>query len=97
MEFHLVMEGSSESFKRLIVDESYDISHLWCVFFRAGGHDTGDELKRTGRFCGGLIDDIKRKAPFIANGSDFIDALNLQAGLSEPRISSTTFHGRSPF
>ena len=56
------------------------------MFFRAGGHDTGDELKRTGRFCGGLIDDIKRKAPFIANGSDFIDALNLQAGLSKPYV-----------
>ena len=56
------------------------------MFFRAGGHDTGDELKRTGRFCGGLIDDIKRKAPFIANGSDFIDALNLQAGLAEHNV-----------
>ena len=49
------------------------------IVFRAGGHDTGDELKRTGRFCGGLIDDIKRKAPFIINGSDFLDGLNLQA------------------
>ena len=56
-------------------------------------------MKRTGRFCGGLIDDIKRKAPFIANGSDFIDALNLQAGLSKrccPQKSSK-FHGLSPF
>ena len=29
------------------------------------------------RFCGGLIKDIKRKAPFFA--SDFYDALNIQA------------------
>ena len=61
---------------------------------RAGGHDTGDELKRTGRFCGGLIDDIKRKAPFIANGSDFIDALNLQSGLSERHRRLSVLHGR---
>ena len=46
--------------------------------FKASEHDIGPELQRTGRFCGGLIDDIKRKAPFIANGSDFKDALNLQ-------------------
>lgn len=29
------------------------------------------------RFCGGLIKDLKRKAPFFA--SDFYDALNIQA------------------
>lgn len=29
------------------------------------------------RFCGGLIKDIKRKAPFFA--SDFYDALNIQS------------------
>uniref|UniRef100_A0A8C0QCF4 Anion exchange protein n=1 Tax=Canis lupus familiaris TaxID=9615 RepID=A0A8C0QCF4_CANLF len=42
-----------------------------------GGHADCEELQRTGRFCGGLIKDIKRKAPFFA--SDFYDALNIQA------------------
>ncbi|KAL0979961.1 hypothetical protein UPYG_G00192150 [Umbra pygmaea] len=44
---------------------------------RGGGHAVGDELKKTGRFCGGLILDIKRKAPFFA--SDFYDAFHIQA------------------
>lgn len=42
-----------------------------------GGHAVVDELKKTGRFCGGLILDIKRKAPFFA--SDFYDALHIQS------------------
>ncbi|XP_015463471.2 solute carrier family 4 member 4a isoform X1 [Astyanax mexicanus] len=42
-----------------------------------GGHAIGDELKKTGRFCGGLILDIKRKAPFFA--SDFYDAIHIQS------------------
>uniref|UniRef100_A0A672IQ31 Anion exchange protein n=1 Tax=Salarias fasciatus TaxID=181472 RepID=A0A672IQ31_SALFA len=42
-----------------------------------GGHAVGDELKKTGRFCGGLILDIKRKAPFFI--SDFTDAFHIQA------------------
>nr|XP_020441441.1 electrogenic sodium bicarbonate cotransporter 1-like isoform X4 [Monopterus albus] len=42
-----------------------------------GGHAVGDELKKTGRFCGGLVVDIKRKAPFFA--SDFTDGLHIQA------------------
>ncbi|XP_031426484.1 solute carrier family 4 member 4a isoform X2 [Clupea harengus] len=42
-----------------------------------GGHAVGDELKKTGRFCGGLILDIKRKAPFFA--SDFYDAIHIQS------------------
>ncbi|KAG9355140.1 hypothetical protein JZ751_001853 [Albula glossodonta] len=42
-----------------------------------GGHQVGDELKRTGRFCGGLILDIKRKVPFFA--SDFYDAIHIQS------------------
>uniref|UniRef100_A0A6Q2WRS8 Anion exchange protein n=1 Tax=Esox lucius TaxID=8010 RepID=A0A6Q2WRS8_ESOLU len=42
-----------------------------------GGHAVGDELKKTGRFCGGLLLDIKRKAPFFA--SDFYDAFHIQA------------------
>nr|XP_056711907.1 electrogenic sodium bicarbonate cotransporter 1 [Euleptes europaea] len=43
----------------------------------SGGHGDGEELQRTGKFFGGLIKDIKRKAPFFA--SDFYDALNIQA------------------
>ncbi|XP_065099927.1 electrogenic sodium bicarbonate cotransporter 1 isoform X1 [Paramisgurnus dabryanus] len=42
-----------------------------------GGHGAGDELKMTGKFCGGLILDVKRKLPFFA--SDFYDALNIQS------------------
>ncbi|XP_044051887.1 solute carrier family 4 member 4a isoform X3 [Siniperca chuatsi] len=42
-----------------------------------GGHAVGDELKKTGRFCGGLILDIKRKAPFFV--SDFTDGFHIQA------------------
>ncbi|XP_054028460.1 electrogenic sodium bicarbonate cotransporter 1 isoform X6 [Dryobates pubescens] len=42
-----------------------------------GGHGDCEELQRTGRFCGGLIKDIRRKAPFFA--SDFLDALNIQS------------------
>ncbi|KAF6362197.1 solute carrier family 4 member 10 [Rhinolophus ferrumequinum] len=40
-----------------------------------GGH-SGPELQRTGRIFGGLILDIKRKAPYF--WSDFRDALSLQ-------------------
>ncbi|XP_031726352.1 solute carrier family 4 member 4a isoform X2 [Anarrhichthys ocellatus] len=42
-----------------------------------GGHASGDELKKTGRFCGGLLLDIKRKAPLFV--SDFTDAFHIQA------------------
>ncbi|XP_067280630.1 electrogenic sodium bicarbonate cotransporter 1 [Pseudorasbora parva] len=42
-----------------------------------GGHAVGDELKMTGKFCGGLILDIKRKLPFFA--SDFYDAVHIQS------------------
>ncbi|XP_030421044.1 electrogenic sodium bicarbonate cotransporter 1 isoform X3 [Gopherus evgoodei] len=42
-----------------------------------GGHGDTEELQRTGRFCGGLIKDVKRKLPVFA--SDFYDALNIQA------------------
>uniref|UniRef100_A0A3Q0RC08 Anion exchange protein n=1 Tax=Amphilophus citrinellus TaxID=61819 RepID=A0A3Q0RC08_AMPCI len=42
-----------------------------------GGHAIGDELRKTGRFCGGLKLDIKRKAPFFV--SDFTDAFHIQA------------------
>ncbi|KAH0621421.1 hypothetical protein JD844_022722 [Phrynosoma platyrhinos] len=40
-----------------------------------GGH-SGPELQRTGRLFGGLVLDIKRKAPFFL--SDFTDAFSLQ-------------------
>ncbi|CAB1328446.1 unnamed protein product, partial [Coregonus sp. 'balchen'] len=39
------------------------------------GHG-GPELQRTGRFCGGLLLDIKRKAPHYL--SDYTDAVSLQ-------------------
>ncbi|XP_015259312.1 PREDICTED: electrogenic sodium bicarbonate cotransporter 1-like isoform X1 [Cyprinodon variegatus] len=42
-----------------------------------GEHAMGEELEKTGRFCGGLILDVKRKAPFFV--SDFTDALHIQA------------------
>ncbi|XP_043917076.1 electrogenic sodium bicarbonate cotransporter 1 isoform X1 [Protopterus annectens] len=47
------------------------------------GHHECEELQRTGRFCGGLIKDIKRKLPFFA--SDFYDALSIQS------LSTTLF------
>ncbi|KAF3701820.1 Electrogenic sodium bicarbonate cotransporter 1 [Channa argus] len=42
-----------------------------------GGHQVGEELQRTRKFCGGLVLDIKRKLPFFA--SDFYDALHIQS------------------
>ncbi|KAM6930826.1 solute carrier family 4 member 4a isoform 6-T6 [Xenentodon cancila] len=42
-----------------------------------GGHATGEELEKTGRFCGGLLLDVKRKAPFFI--SDFTDVFHIQA------------------
>lgn len=39
-------------------------------------HETDPGLEFTGRFCGGLIDDIKRKAPWY--WSDFKDGFNFQ-------------------
>ncbi|XP_053573206.1 anion exchange protein 4 [Bombina bombina] len=43
----------------------------------AHGHPhVSEELKKTGKFFGGLIKDIKRKAPWY--WSDFYDALNIQ-------------------
>ncbi|KAG2466882.1 S4A4 protein, partial [Polypterus senegalus] len=52
-------------------DTPYDGGH------GGGGHHVSEELIRTGRFCGGLILDIKRKIPYFA--SDFYDALNIQS------------------
>lgn len=42
-----------------------------------GGHEVSDELKKTGRFFGGFVEDIKRKIPWYA--SDFYDALSIQS------------------
>ncbi|CAL8277423.1 unnamed protein product [Merluccius merluccius] len=42
-----------------------------------GGHEVGEELQCTRKFCGGLVLDIKRKLPFFA--SDFYDALHIQS------------------
>ncbi|XP_028282011.1 sodium bicarbonate cotransporter 3 isoform X6 [Parambassis ranga] len=39
-------------------------------------HHTGPELQRTGRIFGGLVNDVKRKVPFL--WSDVRDALSLQ-------------------
>ncbi|XP_062844425.1 sodium bicarbonate cotransporter 3-like [Trichomycterus rosablanca] len=39
-------------------------------------HHTGPELQRTGRIFGGLVEDIKRKAPFYL--SDVVDGFSLQ-------------------
>ncbi|CAF3643219.1 unnamed protein product [Rotaria sordida] len=41
------------------------------------GHELDPSLKRTGRFCGGLITDIKRKARFYL--SDITDAISFQS------------------
>ncbi|XP_061119816.1 electrogenic sodium bicarbonate cotransporter 4 [Conger conger] len=40
-------------------------------------HELGEELAFTGRFCGGLILDIKRKLPWFA--SDFYDGFHIQS------------------
>jgi hypothetical protein len=41
-----------------------------------GGHGNDPGLQRTGKLCGGLIGDLKRKLPWYL--SDFKDALNFQ-------------------
>uniref|UniRef100_A0A915EB49 Anion exchange protein n=1 Tax=Ditylenchus dipsaci TaxID=166011 RepID=A0A915EB49_9BILA len=41
------------------------------------GHANDPALQRTGKLCGGLIADIKRKLPFYK--SDFTDAFNMQS------------------
>ncbi|XP_078406945.1 electrogenic sodium bicarbonate cotransporter 1-like [Cetorhinus maximus] len=62
-------------------------SHSFKVQMHKGSHihreerygsspHVAEDLKRTGKLFGGLINDIKRKAPWFA--SDFYDALNLQ-------------------
>ena len=41
-----------------------------------GGHDNDPCLTYTGKFCGGLIQDLKRKIAWYP--SDFTDAFNFQ-------------------
>uniref|UniRef100_A0A3Q1I5E4 Anion exchange protein n=1 Tax=Anabas testudineus TaxID=64144 RepID=A0A3Q1I5E4_ANATE len=53
-------------------DTPHDVGHGG-----GGGHEVGEELQRTKKFCGGLILDVKRKLPFFA--SDFCDALHIQS------------------
>uniref|UniRef100_A0A8C4GK14 Anion exchange protein n=1 Tax=Dicentrarchus labrax TaxID=13489 RepID=A0A8C4GK14_DICLA len=45
-------------------------------FAKEAEHQSGPELQRTGRIFGGLVNDIRRKAPFL--WSDIRDALSLQ-------------------
>ncbi|KAL0183071.1 hypothetical protein M9458_022446, partial [Cirrhinus mrigala] len=40
-------------------------------------HELGEELKFTGRFCGGLWLDIKRKVPWFL--SDFYEGFHIQS------------------
>ncbi|XP_056424076.1 electrogenic sodium bicarbonate cotransporter 1 isoform X3 [Hyla sarda] len=65
------MYAGGESIVQMNGDAPHDAGH------GGGGHGDSPELQRTGRFCGGLVEDIKRKAPFFA--SDFYDALNIQS------------------
>ncbi|XP_070692197.1 sodium bicarbonate cotransporter 3-like isoform X2 [Pempheris klunzingeri] len=44
--------------------------------FKEAEHQTGPELQRTGRIFGGLVNDVRRKAPFL--WSDVRDAVSLQ-------------------
>nr|QOU09176.1 solute carrier family 4 member 7A [Lateolabrax maculatus] len=44
--------------------------------FKEAEHQTGPELQRTGRIFGGLVNDIRRKAPFL--WSDVREAASLQ-------------------
>ena len=48
------------------------------TFLMTGKEEEEDGLQFTGRLFGGLMDDIRRKAPWYV--SDFTDALNIQVG-----------------
>ncbi|XP_053183336.1 sodium bicarbonate cotransporter 3-like [Scomber japonicus] len=45
-------------------------------FIKESEHETGPELQRTGRIFGGLVNDVRRKVPFLL--SDIRDAVSLQ-------------------
>nr|XP_020513493.1 sodium bicarbonate cotransporter 3-like isoform X1 [Labrus bergylta] len=47
-----------------------------CDTIKEAEHQTGPELQRTGRIFGGLVNDVRRKAPFF--WSDIKDAFSLQ-------------------
>ncbi|CAJ1061329.1 sodium bicarbonate cotransporter 3-like isoform X1 [Xyrichtys novacula] len=47
-----------------------------CDMVKEVEHQTGPELQRTGRIFGGLVNDVRRKAPFL--WSDIREALSLQ-------------------
>ncbi|XP_060890468.1 sodium bicarbonate cotransporter 3-like isoform X2 [Labrus mixtus] len=47
-----------------------------CDTIKEAEHQTGPELQRTGRLFGGLVNDVRRKAPFF--WSDIKDAFSLQ-------------------
>jgi hypothetical protein len=66
----------AESKKKLSNGKTVIATELPC-------HEADESLVFTGRFCGGLIDDIKRKKPWFI--SDFIDGFNFQC------ISSVMF------
>ncbi|KAI6183292.1 Anion exchange protein [Aphelenchoides bicaudatus] len=60
----LEQHGSPDKKPKKVEDEEED------------GHGSDPALKRTGKLCGGLIADIKRKLPWVV--SDYKDALNVQ-------------------
>ncbi|KAM8827035.1 sodium bicarbonate cotransporter 3-like isoform 1-T1 [Synchiropus picturatus] len=47
-----------------------------CDLTKEVEHETGPELQRTGRIFGGLVNDVRRKAPFLL--SDITDGFSLQ-------------------
>ncbi|XP_061115730.1 electrogenic sodium bicarbonate cotransporter 4 [Conger conger] len=60
------MNGAAGSGGRVSEDEEMPVAH-----------EPGEELAYTGRFCGGLILDLKRKLPWFP--SDFYDGLHIQS------------------
>jgi hypothetical protein len=73
--------GSPDKKAKKVEDEGWFVQ-LKCLcicsllFVEEDGHANDPALKRTGKLCGGLLADIKRKLPWYA--SDYKDALNMQ-------------------
>ncbi|XP_068425591.1 sodium bicarbonate cotransporter 3-like isoform X2 [Clinocottus analis] len=61
--------------KRKMASAPHGSSHS-CDITKEAEHQAGPELQRTGRIFGGLVDDVRRKAPFL--WSDVRDAFSLQ-------------------
>ncbi|XP_078108101.1 sodium bicarbonate cotransporter 3-like isoform X2 [Sander vitreus] len=61
--------------KRKMASAANGSSHVYDSIKEAE-HQTGPELQRTGRIFGGLVNDVRRKAPFL--WSDIRDAVSLQ-------------------